>query len=251
MVASFASGCSGDDETRVAIATLPGGGGDEVQDEGRLEPASTEAPDSAGGSGGGNGADSRAPELVEEPTRVPVVGGTATDNRSRPWIVELSDWRVHRGEGVLLSGGQLLPNPSVLLGNRVVVPLEASLTSLKFVVPDDLELMRCEVTFKLFVKTDNGLSPSTELAVLEHPPELALMDPRVKAGQVVSLRVEPAGAGVIQIESPGRAGVRVELSPDGTLTIPPSTPEGPAILRWVTPCGDAVTAIDVQPRQTP
>jgi len=187
---------------------------------------------------------------VEEPTTVPVAGGTATDNRSRPWIDELSDWRVHPGEGVLVSGGQLLPNPSVLVGNRVVAPLESSLTSLKFVVPDDLELMRCEVTFKLFVKTDNGLSPSVELAVLEHPPEIAVVDPRVGAGQAVSLRVEPEGAGVIQLESPGRAGVRVELSPDGTLTIPPGTPEGPAILRWITPCGDAATAIDVQPRQT-
>jgi hypothetical protein len=248
MLACLAAGCSGHDETRVVVDDLPGGSSDERKDERRLEPAGPEAPDGAGGS---SGAEQDAPEPLEEPTTLPVAGGTATDNRSRPWIDDLSDWRVRRGEGVLLSGGQLLPNPSVLLGNRVVTPLESSLTSLKFVVPDDLELARCEVTFRLFVKTDNGLSPSIELAILQPPPKIALVEARVGAGQAVSLRVEPEGARVVQLESPGREDVRLELSSDGNLRIPPSTPEGPAILRWITACGDAVVAIDVEPWQMP
>lgn len=248
MIASFASACSGDDETRVVIAALPATGAGEIQDVGRLEPHSTEAPGGPGGSS--NEAHSVDPELTEEPAVSPIVGGTATDNRSRPWIDDLSDWRVHRGEGVLLSGGQLLPNPSVLLGSRVVVPLEATRTALKFVVPGDLELMRCEVTFRLFVKTDNGLSPAAELAVVERPPRIAVSEPRVAAGQALSPRVEPS-AGVIQLEVTGRPSVRIELSPEGTLTIPMSTPEGAAILRWITPCGEAATAIEVLPVQPP
>jgi hypothetical protein len=155
---------------------------------------------------------------------------------------------VFRGESVLLSGGLLLPNPSVLLAGRVITPLDASPTSLKFVVPKDLELTRCEVTFGVLVKTDNGISPSTELAVLERPPEIAVLEPRVWAGQVISPRVEPQGTGTIELEVSGRAPVRLALSPDGSVTIPATTPEGPAIVRWTTPCGAAVAAIDVQPR---
>ena len=184
-------------------------------------------------------------ELDVPPTRRCVF---TTDNQSRPWIDDLSDRRVFRGESVRLSGGQLLPNPKVLIGDRVVVPLEASLTSLKFVIPDDLELLRCEVTFKLLVKTDLGLSPSTELAVLQPSPKISASEPRVGAGQVISLHVEPEGTGVLELQSSGSSAVRVELSPDGRATIPSSTPEGPALLRWITPCGEAVTAIDVRSR---
>jgi hypothetical protein len=248
VVAGLASGCSEADETRVQVVPEPDESGAETQSEGRLEPGSAQAPDdspTAPGQGGSAGAGTTDSGPGGEPT-VPSYGPTQTDNRSRPWIDDLSDRRVFRGESVLLSGGLLLPNPSVLLGGRVIAPLDASPTSLKFVVPADLELTRCEVTFGVLVKTDNGISPSTELAVLERPPEIAVLEPRVRAGQSIAPRVEPKDTGTIELEVSGRAPVRLALSPEGSLTIPVNTPEGPAVLRWKTPCGEAVAAIDVQ-----
>jgi hypothetical protein len=249
-VARSACGCSSMDETRVDAVVGPGEGR-ETQNEGRLEPDDPSddvsgASPSDGSAMSGDG----EPGLVEDREMLPeVAGGMVSDNRDRPRIDDLSDRRVFRGDGVLLSGGQLLPNPLVLIGQRGVRPLEASLTSLKFAVPDDLELLRCEVTFRLFVKTDNGLSVSTELAVLETPPKITLLEDRVWAGQRISLRVEPQDQGVLEIVVSGRAAVRAELSADGTLTIPRDTPGGPALLRWVTPCGEAVAPIEVRPPQ--